>query len=733
MTIHHEDTASIDYIEDGLYLTEGGIEVIRQVGKDDFATALDTILSQLDERRGVVLSSNYEYPGRYSRWELGFVDPPLAITARGRDMTIEALNDRGVILIPAIHKTLKDLSELKSYTADETKIELSVKEPEGSFSEEERSRMPSVFSIVRALIGLFKSGQDTQLGLYGAFGYDLAFQFDPIEMQLQRPQDQRDLVLYLPDDLLIVDLYAQKAHRYRYDFAYEGNTTEDIERQSTSDPFQSSHVNLPRGDHEKGEYAQVARKAVDYFKRGDLFECVPGQTFYERVECNPSAISRRLQKINPSPYGFMINLGEQEYLVGASPEMFVKVSDGTLVETCPISGTIKRGKDPIEDSEQILKLLNSKKDESELTMCSDVDRNDKSRVCVPGSVRVKGRRQIELYSRLIHTVDHIEGRLREGLDALDAFLSHAWAVTVTGAPKLWAMDFIERHEKSPRAWYGGAIGMIGFDGNMNTGLTLRTIRIKDGVAQVRAGATLLYDSCPEDEEAETELKASAMRAAIREAAQSEQDDSASEAKQPGEGLKILLVDHQDSFVHTLANYFRQTGAEVVTVRTPVADDLFDKVAPDLVVMSPGPGNPQHFGTSQTIAKARARQLPIFGVCLGLQAITEAFGGTLDQLDIPMHGKPSRITVQTKGIFEGLQGEIVVGRYHSLFANRESLPDELRVTATTKDGVVMALEHVSEPISAVQFHPESIMSLGSNAGMIMIENVVRQAKAFAAKR
>ena len=720
------DNKDIKFYPDGDYITEGGIEVIRQFGEDDFATALDTCLSQLDEERGVVLSSNYEYPGRYTRWEMGFVNPPLAVTARGRNMSIEALNDRGVVLIPALHKTLKDLSELKSYSADDTRITLEVKQPEGSFTEEERSRVPSVFTVVRAIVGLFKSGQDESLGLYGAFGYDLAFQFDAIDMQLERPEDQRDMVLYIPDELVLVDLYAEKAFRYRYDFAYEGNTTENIERESQAEPFLRSERDLPRGDHQKGEYAEVARKAVDYFKRGDLFECVPGQTFYERVDSSPSAISRRLQQINPSPYGFMINLGQQEYLVGASPEMFVKVSDGTLVETCPISGTIQRGKDPIEDSEQILKLLNSKKDESELTMCSDVDRNDKSRVCVPGTVRVKGRRQIELYSRLIHTVDHIEGRLREGLDALDAFLSHAWAVTVTGAPKLWAMDFIEKHEKSPRAWYGGAIGMIGFDGNMNTGLTLRTIRIKDGVAEVRAGATLLYDSSPEAEEAETELKASAMRAAIRDAAKPLTSGETSEKNQPGLGMKILLVDHQDSFVHTLANYFRQTGAEVITVRTPVADAMFDKVNPDLVVMSPGPGNPKTFDTAATIAKARARKLPIFGVCLGLQAITEAFGGKLSQLDIPMHGKPSRIKVETEGVFANLPKELVVGRYHSLYADRARLPEELRITAETEDGVIMALEHHSEPISAVQFHPESIMSLGGNAGMVMIENVVANA-------
>ena len=152
--------------------------------------------------------------------------------------------------------------------------------------------------------------------------------------------------------------------------------------------------------------------------------------------------------------------------------MYVRVTGGRRVETCPISGTIRRGKNAIEDEAQIRKLLNSAKDEAELTMCSDVDRNDKSRVCVPGSVKVIGRRQIEMYSRLIHTVDHIEGILREDMDALDAFLSHTWAVTVTGAPKRWAMQFIEDHEKSPRAWYGGAIGAVLFNGDMNTGLTL---------------------------------------------------------------------------------------------------------------------------------------------------------------------------------------------------------------------------------------------------------------------
>jgi len=244
------------------------------------------------------------------------------------------------------------------------------------------------------------------------------------------------------------------------------------------------------------------------------------------------------------------------------------------------------------------------------------------------------------------------------------------------------------------------------------------------VAEVRAGATLLYDSDPHEEEAETELKASAMLAAIREADAQTRAPAVRAVEKVGKGLKILLVDHEDSFVHTLANYFRQTGAEVATVRSPVADETFDRVAPDLVVLSPGPGMPKDFDCKATIKKARERGLPIFGVCLGLQALAEAYGGTLRQLAVPMHGKPSRIRILEHGrLFDGLPNEITVGRYHSIFADAVALPTEFAISAETDDGIVMGIEHVSEPVAAVQFHPESIMTLGGDAGMRIIENVV----------
>lgn len=716
---------TVETLPDGTerFVTKGGVVILRSRQGVNYATAIDECVDALDTRRGAVFSSNYEYPGRYTRWDTAIVDPPVAISARGRAMKLEALNRRGEQMLRPIAAAVAALPVVTITSRSPSLVELTVAEPDRVLTEEERSRAPSVFTVLRAITDQFRTDNDSNLGLYGAFGYDLAFQFDPVKLHLERPASQRDLLLYIPDEILVVDHYNASAWRDRYEFSGEDFTTEGLPREIREVPYVPSTTIPPHGDHQPGEYAKLVEKAKESFRRGDLFEVVPGQMFFERCENKPSAISRRLKEINPSPYSFFINLGENEYLIGASPEMFVRVS-GRRVETCPISGTIKRGQDAIEDSEQILKLLNSKKDEAELTMCSDVDRNDKSRVCEPGSVRVIGRRQIEMYSRLIHTVDHIEGRLREGMDAFDAFLSHAWAVTVTGAPKLWAMRFIEEHEKSPRAWYGGAIGMVHFNGDMNTGLTLRTIRIKDGIAEVRAGATLLIDSNPEEEEAETELKASAMLAAIRDAGKVGAAPETRAVKKVGEGVKILLVDHEDSFVHTLANYFRQTGATVTTVRTPVPDEIFDRLQPDLVVLSPGPGTPQDFDCTATIRKARSRNLPIFGVCLGLQALALAFGGELRQLHEPVHGKPSRIRVDNRSIvFSGLPQEVTVGRYHSIFADPSTLPREFNITAETDDGIIMAIEHVSEPIAAVQFHPESIMTLGHNAGMKMIENVV----------
>ena len=196
------------------------------------------------------------------------------------------------------------------------------------------------------------------------------------------------------------------------------------------------------------------------------------------------------------------------------------------------------------------------------------------------------------------------------------------------------------------------------------------------------------------------------------------------AGRPGEGVRFLLVDNNDCFIHTLANYARQTGAEVVTYRAGFPLALLEQLAPDIVLVSPGPGRPRDFGVPDIVLRAAQLNLPVFGVCLGLQGTVEAFGGELGVLDYPMHGKPSLVHHWNTGVFQGLPDRFKVGRYHSLFAIRDKLPACLEVTAESEDGVIMGVRHRELPIEAVQFHPESMLTLEGNCGLHLVENMVR---------
>jgi anthranilate synthase len=708
------------------YVTAGGVRVARRATELPFASALDGVAQRLDTQRGGLFSSSYEFPGRYKRWSMAFYDPPLELATRGDGFTVSALNARGRVLLPGLARALDGHPHVAAASVAADLISGRVRAAEPGFAEAERSRQPSTFSIVRAVIAHFASAADGNLGLYGAFGYDLVYQFEPMALAKPRPADQRDLVAFLPDALILVDNQRQQAVRLDYEFASDAGSTAGLARDGARVVGRGeARAAERRADYPPGGYADLVRQALPYFARGDLFEVVPGQSFYEPCAAPASMLFETLRRINPSPYGFLLNLGG-EHLIGASPEMFVRV-EGTRVETCPISGTIARGRDALEDAERIFTLLSSRKDEAELTMCTDVDRNDKSRVCKPGSVRVIGRRQIELYSHLIHTVDHVEGELRDGADGLDAFLSHAWAVTVTGAPKRAALAFIEAVEATPRGWYGGAVGCLGFNGNLNTGLTLRTIHLKDAVAEVRVGATLLADSVPEDEERETHVKAAASLKTIalaQSAASAPATEALAASPRSGVGKRVLLVDCEDSFVHTLAGYIEATGAAVTVLRHRFAAAHLG-AGWQLVVLSPGPGRPAEFGVPELVRAATARGLPVFGVCLGLQGIVEAFGGALAQMPEPRHGKPGTVTVRDPGsrLFRGLPSSFAVGRYHSLCAAPAALPAALRATATAEDGVIMAVEHASLPVAGVQFHPESIMTLAGSIGPRIIANVM----------
>ena len=703
------------------YTTPHGIAVTRSVSRVPFRKGLKHLLRDLDAYRGFYLSSGYEYPGRYSRWDIASLDPPLEIVGYGRQIEFRPLNLRGEMLVQMLLPILEPHPHWASLTLAGGALRGRLKPLPPLFPEEERSKQPSAFSVLRALTEEFRQAQDSRLALVGAFGYDLLFQFDPIQLRLPRT-GQKDLRLFLCDDIYFMDRKKEQIERYQYDFDYEGLSTLALERRGQPvPPVPKTEPGEIVSDHTPPEYMAKVETVRQGMRRGDYYEVVLRRTFRTPFSGSPSELFGRMQRHSPSPYEFLLQFGDEQ-LVGASPEMFVRI-EGERVETCPISGTARRTGDPMRDAESIRELLNSPKEESELTMCTDVDRNDKSRVSVPGSVKIIGRRLIESYAGLFHTVDHVEGILKPGFDSLDAFLSHMWAVTVIGAPKKAAAQAIEDLEKDARGWYGGAVGMLSLNGDMNTGILIRTIHLRDGIASFPVGATLLYDSTPALEEQETRLKATGFFRAVEEAKPAPSPEPAA-APPAGQGVKLLLADNDDCFIHTLANYARQTGAEVVTYRAGFPLELIAQIAPSLILISPGPGRPSDFGVPALVKHAAEKGIPVFGVCLGLQGIVEAFGGELGVLDYPMHGKPSLVVHSGKGVFQGLPERFKAGRYHSLFAKKETFPACLEVTAESEDGVIMGVRHRELPIEAVQFHPESMLTLDGDCGLRLMENVVK---------
>src|SRR5580704_10928225 len=532
-----------------IYKTPGGITVTRQTSSIPYQKGLGPLLDKLDRYRGIYLSSGYEYPERYSRWDVASICPPLEIVAAGRDIDFRPLNKRGEALTQLLFPVLEHHPHWDEFGFQGTGLRGRLKPLPKLFPEEERSKQPSAFSILRAIIGEFHSEQDTRLALVGAFGYDLLFQFDPIELSLPR-HGHKDLDLFLCDDIYYMDRKKEQIERFRYDFELGDLSTAGLAR--TGAPARRSPKRPDseiESDHRPEEYMAKVEAVREGMRQGEYYEVVLRQTFQANYSETASALFQRIQKGSPSPYEFLLQLGDEQ-LIGASPEMFVRV-EGNRVETCPIAGTARRTGDPLRDADSIRELLNSTKEESELTMCSDVDRNDKSRVSIPGSVKVIGRRLIESYAGVFHTVDHVEGILQPGFDSLDAFLTHMWAVTIMGAPKKAAAQAIEDLEKDARGWYGGAVGMLSMNGDINTGILIRTIHLRDGRARYPVGATLLYDSVPALEEEETHLKATGFFRCLAE----NPSPPAAEPARPttGQGIKLLLVDNDDCFIHTLSN------------------------------------------------------------------------------------------------------------------------------------------------------------------------------------
>ncbi|MBI4491806.1 MAG: anthranilate synthase component I, partial [Chloroflexi bacterium] len=270
-----------------------------------------------------------------------------------------------------------------------------------------------------------------------------------------------------------------------------------------------------RSNFSRAEFEQMVRRAKEHIVGGDVIQVVVSQRL--ELPCRAPAFSvyRALRSLNPSPYLYFLDFGSYQ-IIGASPELLVLVEDG-VVSTHPIAGTRPRGRTPEQDQHLARELLQDEKERAEHVMLVDLGRNDIGRVSVPGSVTVPQLMEVEYYSHVMHIVSHVQGRLRSELRPVDALRACFPAGTVSGAPKIRAMELIAEFEPERRGPYAGAVGFFGLDGDVEAAITIRTIVLQDGVAHVQAGAGIVADSDPATEYQETLSKAEALLSAVRRA------------------------------------------------------------------------------------------------------------------------------------------------------------------------------------------------------------------------
>ncbi len=264
-----------------------------------------------------------------------------------------------------------------------------------------------------------------------------------------------------------------------------------------------------------GEFESMVRKAQEYIRAGDIFQVVLSQRLSRHVNAAPFTVYRALRSINPSPYMFFLDL-QHFYIIGASPELLVRVEDSE-VTIHPIAGTRRRGDDPQSDLQLAEELKNDPKERAEHVMLVDLGRNDVGRVSIPGSVKVSQFMEIERYSHVMHLVSNVTGQLRPELTPYDALRAGFPAGTVSGAPKIRAMEIISELEGEQRGIYAGAVGYFSHSGNLDTAITLRTMVIKDNHAYIQAGGGFVADSNPSEEYQESMNKAKALLRALDEA------------------------------------------------------------------------------------------------------------------------------------------------------------------------------------------------------------------------
>lgn len=394
------------------------------------------------------------------------------------------------------------------------------------------------YRIIEEILNCYKGAKVEGMprlsgGLVGFFGYDL---IRSVEDLPNPPGDDLDVPachFMLVDEtivfdhlrqklILIVNMPTQGDLKLNYDQTVERlhalARTIHKTMSSTPAPRDLTPTCCPvdiQSNMEKEHFERIVRKAKAYIRNGDIFQVVLSQRFHLPAAIEPLNVYRSLRVTNPSPYLYFLKFDDYS-LVGASPEMLLRCENG-IVETCPIAGTRRRGKTAAEDQLLAKELLADPKELAEHAMLVDLGRNDIGKVAKFGTVRVTEYMNILRYSHVMHLGSTVRGELREDKTAFDALMSVLPAGTLSGAPKIRAMEIIDELEPTSRGIYGGAVGFIAFDGSMDSCITIRTILFKDHQAYVQAGCGIVADSVPENEYEETKIKAGALLKALQEA------------------------------------------------------------------------------------------------------------------------------------------------------------------------------------------------------------------------
>jgi anthranilate synthase component 1 len=514
------------------------IPIVKQIDIDDPMDFFAKI-SDYGRAENCCLFESKEYLKDASALSFGTAKPALYLTGTADKFSIKALNNTGNRIIRFLSSDKDRFSFCESVQFSDQTITGKIKSIEETIDEQTRLTTTNQMDVLRAVAFAFKLASKpfrVTCGLLGAISYDFIDQFERLPSSRADLLGNPDYELYFADNIFLMDHQKNQGYIIVNVLITDGDRQDAIKEAQDCFDFYYNIVRFdtpkPRKyaapappvltDTTQNEYEEMVRTAKKHIIDGDIFQVVLSRTIIEPCGDEPLDVYRRLRQLNPSPYMFYIH-SPNTILLGSSPELNLRVSgtENRQVEIRPIAGTKPRGRlggkiDPDTDFRYEAELKIDRKELAEHMMLVDLARNDIARVARPGSRIVTELLTAEKYESVQHLVSNVRGTLADNLDALSAYLATMNMGTLTGAPKIEAMKIIRRLEKTKRGYYGGAVMYLTVDGQFDSGITIRSLQVKNSTAYIRVGAGIVHDSVPKTEFEETEHKANSCLHAVRE-------------------------------------------------------------------------------------------------------------------------------------------------------------------------------------------------------------------------